>query len=677
MLLFHCYITITNQTNLVKIALCIVNVELISSLLNSECQWLRPNQRKSQIPNVTLIYSFFSLKSLLIEYKCVYPETDEVNQLRKDTVDLKENTLNNLRIYLLFFHASLKCLQLNYIMTTSQSFKASNSRLPYLQKNYQEQYCLTNVVVVDIICDITYDGNDIMASIRNCSDANTRYCMNSLEITRCSVVLIRNEEMLIIFFMISCALDMLENLEAVDLDDVAATTPASRNLVKSMKDENVLRGTDHSSYHLHEECLKIEDLLIRSPNFWMYKKLSSEYPYLDKLFCSTRMLRNFNHFIKCLCFILDTIEVYKGRMLYATPQNCIIDHYVIIISTFKGKAICLAPFYYTYHLYFIYGLLKNNAILLASILFHILSLICHNYATLGNCIENRTFKFKLGNNKLLVQYPESSRFVGLASLDITHLDNNIYYALMHDIEVNPGPSKRASLKIITFNCRGLNNIDKCRLLLNKVNKIIDNGQAVVLLQETMIVTDNYLNLAWRGKHIHTPGNGNSQGCITLFPSTVEIISTEHFGTRGHCAQVTGLTATDETVAIYNIYAPNGFGQDKLEFITSLFEKMSTLTGNIILGGDINTMLSHNDRHNRGLSHNDRHNRGVTTAERRIASLILDKTAEYDLSDVWGDSDGFTWHRGKVMSKLDRIFYRLENYMLKSNEIDWTGGIKNR
>ena len=175
---------------------------------------------------------------------------------------------------------------------------------------------------------------------------------------------------------------------------------------------------------------------------------------------------------------------------------------------------------------------------------------------------------------------------------------------MHDIETNPGPAKRISLKIITFNCRGLNNIDKCRLLLNKISKIIDNGQAVVMLQEMMIVTDNYLKLAWRGKYIHTPGTGNSQGCVTLLPSTVEIISTEHFGTRGHYAQVTRLTATDETVAIYNIYAPNGFGQEKLEFMNSLFEKISTHAGNTILGGDINTTLSNNDRHNRG----------VTTAE---------------------------------------------------------------
>jgi len=36
---------------------------------------------------------------------------------------------------------------------------------------------------------------------------------------------------------------------------------------------------------------------------------------------------------------------------------------------------------------------------------------------------------------------------------------------MHDIETNPGPGEK--LKIITIHCRGLGEIEKFRLLLNK------------------------------------------------------------------------------------------------------------------------------------------------------------------------------------------------------------------
>jgi hypothetical protein len=178
----------------------------------------------------------------------------------------------------------------------------------------------------------------------------------------------------------------------------------------------------------------------------------------------------------------------------------------------------------------------------------------------------------------------------------------------------------------------------------------------------MVVTDNYLKFAWRGKYVHTPGTGNAQGCITLLPHSTEIISTEHYGTRGHCIHIKGLTAeSDSTVAIYNIYAPNGFNRDKTQFFVNIFENMSTFIGNIIIGGDFNTTLRHSDRHNRG----------VTAAERHTAGLILDNIEELNLNDTWCNLEGFTWRRGQVMSKLDRILYRLDNYILKNHVTNWT------
>jgi hypothetical protein len=182
-----------------------------------------------------------------------------------------------------------------------------------------------------------------------------------------------------------------------------------------------------------------------------------------------------------------------------------------------------------------------------------------------------------------------------------------------------------------------------------------------MLQETMVTTDNYISIAWRGKYIHTPGTGNSQGCITLFPSHAEIVSAEHVGMRGHIVQVKGLDADDSIITIYNIYAPNGFGFEKSEFYNSIFEKIANCDGNIILGGDFNTTLNINDRHNRG----------VTAAEMRIANLIEDGTAEHNLTDAWGNTEGYTWRRGQIMSKLDRIYYRLDRYTLRSNIVDWT------
>jgi hypothetical protein len=61
----------------------------------------------------------------------------------------------------------------------------------------------------------------------------------------------------------------------------------------------------------------------------------------------------------------------------------------------------------------------------------------------------------------------------LSKLDILHTINYIKFKLMNDIESNPGPGEK--LKIVTFNCRGLGEIDKFRLLLNKAYDMIQKN----------------------------------------------------------------------------------------------------------------------------------------------------------------------------------------------------------
>jgi exonuclease III len=360
--------------------------------------------------------------------------------------------------------------------------------------------------------------------------------------------------------------------------------------------------------------------------------------FCDNLICIKNVRLNFC----CLhCLQLDSFQFHKGSMLYAAPHSCISDHSVIIISTIKGKAICFAPTNLSNSIDYMDYIDEN--LLSKSELTKLIISMCSS-VTIYAITRNLGYRYCSLN------------------LPRNHLDAIVDSCLMHDIEMNPGPTNKVTLKIVTLNCRGLGEMNKCRLLLNKINRIVSNSPAVVMLQETMIITDNYLKFAWRGKYVHTPGNGNAQGCITLLPHSVEIISTDHYGTRGHCVHIKGLTIDgDSTVAIYNIYAPNGFNREKNQFFENIFENMSAFNGNIILGGDFNTTLRNSDRHNRG----------VTTAEMRTAGLILDNIEELNLIDSWGNLEGFTWRRGQIMSKLDRILYRLDNYVLKNNTISWT------
>ena len=72
----------------------------------------------------------------------------------------------------------------------------------------------------------------------------------------------------------------------------------------------------------------------------------------------------------------------------------------------------------------------------------------------------------------------------LSKLDTLHTINYIKFKLMNDIESNPGPGEK--LKIVTLNCRGLGEIDKFRLLLNKVYDMIQKNKLIMMIQETMI-----------------------------------------------------------------------------------------------------------------------------------------------------------------------------------------------
>jgi hypothetical protein len=85
----------------------------------------------------------------------------------------------------------------------------------------------------------------------------------------------------------------------------------------------------------------------------------------------------------------------------------------------------------------------------------------------------------------------------------------------------------------------------------------------------MITNSRYLDLAWRGKYLFTPGTGNSQGCITLTNNDVTITDVEHIQNRGHYFK---LTHTDNKQAlIVNIYALLGYNNEKNEFFNNILD----------------------------------------------------------------------------------------------------------
>ncbi len=247
----------------------------------------------------------------------------------------------------------------------------------------------------------------------------------------------------------------------------------------------------------------------------------------------------------------------------------------------------------------------------------------------------------------------------LNTINIRALDNYLKGRLVHDIEKNPGPVSNI-VTVITLNCRGLNQISKFRLLLNKAAMLQQlNPNTIIMLQETMVIDTTYIELAWKGKYIFTPGTGNSKGCITLLDNDTIIYNNFIIGNRGHYAQIQ--LCNQKKVTIFNIYAPNGYTQEKRAYFENLIDLLNRNAEDIILAGDFNLTMQGCDRHNHQ----------TNAGEQNIANYLSIELDQLGLIDHLKDKRVMTWKKGNSMSKLDRIYTRLNRYTLTSVTTDWT------
>ncbi len=273
------------------------------------------------------------------------------------------------------------------------------------------------------------------------------------------------------------------------------------------------------------------------------------------------------------------------------------------------------------------------------------------------------------NNWHLLHFVRKCRFSPFILIKIIRIFINsialrsyLCYKLINDIEKNPGPPLGpGSLTVVTLNCRGLNKTAKVRLLLNKVSAMQSlRPNLIFMLQETMVTNTNYIDIAWRGKYIFTPGTGNSKGCITLLNNNILIHSSNNLGYRGHQAQIE--LPDQKQIMILNIYAPNGYAHEKKVFFEELVALINNSNlHNVILAGDFN--LTFQDC--------DRLNRQTNSGERNIANYLRLELDNLGFSDLFEHKKIMTWRKGNSMSKIDHIYTRLDCHKLLEITTDWT------
>jgi hypothetical protein len=400
-------------------------------------------------------------------------------------------------------------------------------------------------------------------------------------------------------------------------------------------DDEVLEGLKSIYCTWKEEFLKILKILKTLKTFTHLSNnfMVIELSYLDIVVTHILFISEYAHKNKIICSYytnpieFDMLHAHKGTRLYALPELANSEHFVLK-KIFFNKDVTMS------HIrLFLKVLLKVSS--------------------------KRTIICKFQQNSREVHF---ILLLPMLKLEQAHVAKLKKIYLENDIETNPGPpgpTVNAKLTIVTLNCRGLGKIDKFRLLLNKAAKLCTKQNAVILLQETMVTDERYVQMAWRGKSVVTPGTGNSKGCITLVNSDTLVENVVHIGHRGH--YFTYKHNLEEPIVIFNIYAPNGFNDEKTDFFAEIFDNIRMINTNVIIGGDFNVTLYDSDRHNRG----------ATPGELALASFIKDSMLNLNLDDVWQARSGFTWRKGKTMSKLDRIFTRLTSYNIHSLVTDWT------
>jgi exonuclease III len=221
------------------------------------------------------------------------------------------------------------------------------------------------------------------------------------------------------------------------------------------------------------------------------------------------------------------------------------------------------------------------------------------------------------------------------------------------VHPNPGPTGNTvecqPLKIITYNCRGLRNINKLKRLLLKLDKLITKG-AVVALQETHLIDEKILNTLWRHKYILNCKSTDQKGVALLFSEKYEI--SKQYIDEEERLIVVNLKNDLFQMIVANVYCPNDT-RENITFLENLFSKLLEFKfeypdSYIITMGDMNICVGEEDALNRKQSQN----------EKILVKNLVENNKMLKLKDCYRHlqkKDGYTWNRGSCFSRLDYVF----------------------
>jgi exonuclease III len=249
-------------------------------------------------------------------------------------------------------------------------------------------------------------------------------------------------------------------------------------------------------------------------------------------------------------------------------------------------------------------------------------------------------------------------------------DSHYLLLLCGDVEMNPGPmesnGKQIGLKLMTQNCRGLQDQNKLRHLLKNKNAELKESKMILALQETHLMNDFLIK--WSGNYvISNSASPHSAGCVTYFNDYVNIVEVKHIDGEGHGHVVAVEGLESKLIIVANIYSPVrslpreqvAFYNNLISIIDEMEQRYIAREPGLIILGDFNLPLEQNMA-----AHNN------STAEVARARMIGESMWSRGLTDCWKPNDErYTFKTGET--RLDRILYRLDTVYQEKLETIWT------
>lgn len=145
-----------------------------------------------------------------------------------------------------------------------------------------------------------------------------------------------------------------------------------------------------------------------------------------------------------------------------------------------------------------------------------------------------------------------------------------------------------SLRILSYNVKGLNSIQKCWLALKEFRS---SGADVVMLQETHFLAGGSLNFAsnfFPSFYLAADSTGRAGVAILIKKSCPIRVKTTHADTHGRFL-ILECDYMSSSFTLVNIYLPN-YGQ--IDFLNKVFKSPQYHSQPLmIVGGDLNLVMS--------------------------------------------------------------------------------------